>query len=91
IAEKEKNGLKLFFGREIDDIIGRDNNERFEKHEPAYRWIEKLILAGFKIHDGFYQANNHVLDGMRLSMKRNGYLAFQCRSETVLAVICAIS
>jgi hypothetical protein len=49
ITQNEKNALKLFFGREIEDIIGKKEMDRFEKHEPATKWISALESEGFSI------------------------------------------
>lgn len=47
LSPRDKNGLKLFFGREIEDIAGKTNTLRFEKHEPAHRWKHYLEQAGY--------------------------------------------
>src|SRR5207253_4392008 len=39
IPNVEKNGLKLFFGREITDVVATADNTRYERHEPAARWL----------------------------------------------------
>ncbi|MFO8234850.1 MAG: GRAS family protein [Bacteroidales bacterium] len=53
IKRQEKNALKLCFGREIEDIIGKQNRERFECHDTANNWIRCLQNAGFKINKHF--------------------------------------
>jgi hypothetical protein len=39
ITAEEKNGLKMFFGREIKDVVATADNARFERHEPNRHWI----------------------------------------------------
>ncbi|MBN2486034.1 MAG: hypothetical protein JXB34_08665 [Bacteroidales bacterium] len=89
IDQYTKNGLKLFFGREIEDIIGHKNSERYEKHEPAFRWIEKLIHGGFAVQNNFLEKLPEVGSGIDLYFNESGYLGFRYKSETVLSVIYA--
>lgn len=47
IGADHKARVKLmFFGRELEDILGRDE-ERVEQHEPVQRWVERVERAGF--------------------------------------------
>jgi len=89
IDKTSKNGLKLFFGREIDDILGKINSERFEKHEPAIRWIEKLIYSGFIVRNNFLNNLPRTNSGIRVEYCDEGYLGFNFKSETILSVIYA--
>jgi hypothetical protein len=89
IDQYTKNGLKLFFGREIEDIIGKSNEERYEKHEPAFRWIEKLINCGFLVRNNFLDSLPKVNSGIDLDFDDNGFLGFRYKSETILAIIYA--
>lgn len=91
VTSKEKNGLKMFFGREIEDIIGGNDIERFEKHEPSFRWAEKLTVNGFKTIDNFTGIPLDVGYGINLSFdKRNGCLGFRFKTETVISLIHAV-
>ncbi|MBN2743287.1 MAG: hypothetical protein JXR39_05275 [Marinilabiliaceae bacterium] len=85
----DKNGLKLFFGREIEDIIGRHNGDRYEKHEPGYRWVEKLNHHGFIIDRDCFNPLMEVGCGVKLTVDREGFLGFGYETEIILAVICA--
>ena len=91
IENTDKNGLKLFFGREIEDIIGTGGSERYEKHEPAFRWIEKLKNNDFKVMNCFAEYDGQIVDGVKLHYEKEGYLGFTFNSETVLSIICATS
>lgn len=86
---KQKNGLKLFFGREIEDILGKSNEERYEKHEPAFRWIEKLISCKFNIKNNFLDSLPNVGGGIKLEFFEQGFLGFNYKTETVLSIIYA--
>lgn len=89
INQYTKNGLKLFFGREIEDIIGKNTEERYEKHEPAFRWIEKLIHSGFVVRNNFLDNLPKINTGIELGFDDNGFLGFRYKSETVLSIIYA--
>lgn len=91
IDNGDKNALKLFFGREIEDIIGKDNPERFEKHEPAFRWIEKLKNNGFTISDSHFDSLPEISFGVKVCKDKEGFLAFSVGTETILSIICAQS
>ena len=39
ISTEDKNGLKMFFGREIKDVVGTPDTGRFERHEPYQQWL----------------------------------------------------
>lgn len=48
ITDKQKATVKLmFFGRELEDILGRDEG-RVERHEPFERWVSRVASAGFR-------------------------------------------
>lgn len=89
INQYTKNGLKLFFGREIEDIIGKINDDRYEKHEPAFRWIEKLIHSGFIVRNNFLDNLPKINSGIELDFDDSGFLGFRYKSETVLSIIYA--
>jgi hypothetical protein len=51
LEEREARAIKYkFFGREINDILGNLEDKRTEKHEKADVWAERLIDAGFNLH-----------------------------------------
>ena len=88
-SEEEKNALKLFFGREIEDVIGKEEKDRFEKHEPATRWIERLLKNRFSIKNDFLQTEMDPGCGVEIRFHPEGFLGFTFEGETALAVICA--
>ena len=89
IKRKEKNALKLFFGREIEDIIGKHNGERFECHDKAENWVSRLQKAGFKINKHFPYPVIKNNSSIRLEHSDKGFLGFNHKSETVLSIIYA--
>ncbi len=89
ISNDDKNALKLFFGREIEDIIGKEDKDRFEKHEPATHWIGRLKESNFSIKNDILSSPLEAGCGVEINYHREGFLGFTYEDETVLAVICA--
>lgn len=89
LSNTDKNALKLFFGREIEDIIGKPDQDRYEKHEPATHWINRLKSSKFSIKSNFLQAPVSAGCGVEIRYHQEGFLGFTHGDETVLAVIYA--
>lgn len=89
VSANDKNALKLFFGREIEDIIGKEEGDRFEKHEPAYHWIDRLAKNRFSIKNDFLPAPLDPGCGVEIKFHPEGFLGFTFEEETALAVIMA--
>lgn len=47
VTDEEKNALKLFFSREVDDILGVKEEDRVEKHYAVGQWLAALQEVGF--------------------------------------------
>lgn len=89
IGNNDKNALKLFFGREIEDIIGKDEKDRFEKHELATSWIDRLNECNFSIKNNILKSPVEAGCGVEINYHEEGFLGFTHGDETVLAVIYA--
>ncbi|MBL7765451.1 MAG: hypothetical protein JNJ58_05125 [Chitinophagaceae bacterium] len=89
ITAKDKNALKLFFGREIDDVIGKVEKERYEKHEKADRWIGRLKACGFTMNETMLKSPVEQEAGVVIRYHEEGFLGFTHQTETVLAVMYA--
>ncbi|MCB0842195.1 MAG: hypothetical protein KDE26_02900 [Bacteroidetes bacterium] len=89
ISNSDKNALKLFFGREIEDIIGKEEKDRFEKHEPATHWIARLKENHFSINTDFLRSPIEAGCGVNIGYHPEGFLGFTHEDETVLAIIYA--
>lgn len=89
IEQVDKNALKLFFGREIEDIIGKEEKDRYEKHEPATRWIERLQQNGFSLPANALKAPEAAGCDVTIAHHPEGFIGFTFQEETVLAVLCA--
>lgn len=89
VSNDDKNALKLFFGREIEDIIGKEEQDRFEKHEPATQWIERLKQNQFNINSAALSGPTSAGCGVEIKYHQEGYIGFTHLTETVLAIIYA--
>lgn len=89
ISNSDKNALKLFFGREIEDIIGKDEKDRFEKHEPATHWINRLKMNNFSIKSDVLKSPVTAGCGVNINYHQEGFVGFTHEDETVVAIICA--
>ena len=49
ITGTEKAALKLFFSREIDDVLGHTEAIRVEKHYATEQWIQLFSETGFQL------------------------------------------
>ena len=50
ITDKEKSALKLFFSREIDDVLGHSESVRVEKQYAASQWLQLFKKTGFSLN-----------------------------------------
>lgn len=49
ITATEKAALKLFFSREIDDVLGNTDEVRVEKHFATEQWVQLFEETGFTL------------------------------------------
>lgn len=49
ITATEKAALKLFFSREIDDVLGNTEAVRVEKHYATQQWVKLFNQTGFQL------------------------------------------
>jgi len=88
IKEKEKGALKLFFSREVEDVIGKGEEERVERHDLPGRWIDKLRKSGFEaVHHCLPNYNGEMGGRLRLSYHRGGYWQFEYEGESVISLM----
>ncbi|HMW38412.1 MAG: GRAS family protein [Saprospiraceae bacterium] len=89
IKDQDKNSLKLFFGREIEDILGKQEADRYERHDLATRWISHLEHCGFKNKSAMLDLPVRNSYGVEMNCTNEGFFGFTYDTETVLAVIYA--
>lgn len=89
IHPNEKSALKLFFGREMEDIIGKPEAERFEKHEPATTWINRLHRLNYTMKSNLLYLPVTIESGVCIADHSEGFIGFTFEKETVLSIIYA--
>jgi SAM-dependent methyltransferase len=90
ISPQERNAIKLFFGREVEDILGTlDEAGRHERHEPVGTWLGRLRRNGFALAEGLQnRVHPRGHPAVRVRAER-GYLGLEYRGETIVGVVCA--
>lgn len=88
VGTDESAAMKMFFAREIEDILANDEDARCERHEPVDVWVERLRRAGFTPYADLDLVRAFRHDAVRVSA-REGYVGLDYGDETLVAVICA--
>ncbi|MEZ4904202.1 MAG: GRAS family protein [Spirosomataceae bacterium] len=77
ITTTEKAALKLFFSREIDDVLGNTEEVRVEKHYATQQWIDLFVATGFELQKRTAQFDYESLNGTFLQKNlSNRYATF---------------
>jgi hypothetical protein len=90
VEAHEAASMKMFFAREIEDIVSNGEATRCERHEPVDAWVQRLRRAGFAPYADFEFARAMKHDLVRVA-PRDGYVGLDYGDETLVAVICATS
>jgi len=90
LAPREAAAVKMFFAREIQDILGNAEETRCERHESVSTWVERLRRAGFTPQTDFVLSERIRHDVVSIR-PREGYVGLDYAGETLVAVICATS
>lgn len=90
VAPAERAAMKMFFAREIEDIISNAEESRCERHEPAEVWVERMRRAGFSPYADFGFVREMNSDRVRVAA-RDGYVGLDYADDTLVAVLCATS
>jgi hypothetical protein len=83
-----KAAMKMFFAREIDDIVGNAEEARYERHEPVDNWVRRMRDAGFEPYPEMEAFQGRESGGVRVRA-RDGYLGLDHGDETLVAIVCA--
>lgn len=88
VTPRERRAMKLFFTREIEDIIANDESTRCERHEPSSAWVERLARSGF------YPAPDlqgvAALEGSAIEASAHeGYVGLDYEGTTLVSILCA--
>jgi ubiquinone/menaquinone biosynthesis C-methylase UbiE len=87
LKTEEKNALKLFFSREIDDILGSEEAYRVEKHHLLTNWLELCKQAGFRSRLRFPELKGVHELGIEVLYEQEAFWAVQYRNETAVGVL----
>jgi hypothetical protein len=90
-SQNEKHCLKIFFGREIDDILGKKENDRFEKHETTDKWLERLKNNGFNLKPSMLVRTQKEEYGIQVKHHDDGYVSFSASNEHILSLLYSTS
>lgn len=86
VDEADKNGLKLFFDREIDDAVARPEAIRNMRHEEGRQWVGYLKAAGFTPR--YMTAADTLHPLVASSWTEDQYLSLRYQDIPMLSVIC---
>lgn len=90
ILQNEKKGLKVFFGREIDDVVGFSDDQRYERHEEGERWINYLRNSGYTSFPFPGQYQGLEKPAIKFINDTGGYLKMNYDDITILSLISTI-
>lgn len=90
VTPREAAAMKMFFAREIEDIVANAEETRCERHEPVEVWVERLRRAGFAPYADFEFARALRDERVRV-VPHDGYIGLDYGDDTLVAVICATS
>jgi hypothetical protein len=88
LSADDAGALKMFFAREVDDILGRAEANRYERHEPVDAWATRLTEAGFVPTPGLDRIAVEPAGGVR-AVAREGFIGLDYRDETLVAILAA--
>jgi hypothetical protein len=89
VADREKAAMKMFFAREIEDILANAEETRCERHEPVEAWVRRFRDAGFTPCAEWGILMGEQPDGPVRIAARDGYLGLDYGDETLVAILCA--
>lgn len=90
VPEREKAAMKMFFAREIEDILANAEETRCERHEPVDAWVRRFREAGFTPCAEWSVVGTPTGGPVRVAA-RDGYLGLDYGDETLVAILCATS
>lgn len=88
VPAAEKAAMKMFFAREIEDILANAEASRCERHEPAEVWVQRFRDAGFTPCAEWGIIDLPDAGAVRV-VPRDGYLGMEYADETLVAILCA--
>lgn len=89
IVANEKAALKLFFGREIDDVLGNADDVRVEKHYATQQWVDLFEATGFRLQKRYAQFPMLELNGAHLQTDLSDRYATTNEGEEITSLFWA--
>ncbi len=93
LRDEEISLLKLnFFGREIEDIVGKKDEFRTERHESAATWLNRLEKSNFQCRTDFQFLHNNIhkfSTGDITTVKDKSYIGIEWDNTIIVSVIFA--
>jgi hypothetical protein len=87
LPREETAAMKVFFSREIEDILGSHEDTRYERHEPLESWMSRMRDAGFAPAADLTGVS--PAEGLVRVVPRTGYVGLDYHDETLVAILCA--
>lgn len=88
VSPRERRAMKLFFTREIEDILANDEGTRCERHEPSGAWVRRLERSGF--HAAPDLGGVAALDDAPIATSAHeGYVGLDYEGTTLVSIVCA--
>jgi hypothetical protein len=88
IPSRDRRAMKLFFTREIEDIVANDESERCERHEPVTAWVNRLARPGFgpsrDLDETARLGSSHITTSVH-----DGWVGLDFDGVTLVAIVCA--
>ena len=88
VGARERRAMKLFFTREIEDILANDDATRCERHEPTMAWVARLARSGF--HPAEDLADCAGYEQLISRSAHRGYVGLDFEGATLVSIICAV-
>jgi hypothetical protein len=89
ILNNEKAALKLFFSREIDDVLGNAEDVRVEKHYATKQWIKLFEETGFELQKPTAEFDYDALNGTILQTNLPNRYATTFNEEEITSLFWA--
>ena len=88
VGERDRAAMKLFFAREVEDVLANAEETRCERHEPSERWLARLEAAGLQPAEGFDAVTAEGDRGVAVQQRR-GLAGICVDGDLLVAVLCA--
>jgi hypothetical protein len=88
VAPRDRRAMKLFFTREIEDIVANDEAQRCERHEPVAAWVSRVTRNGFAAATDLADAARVPMSHIATSV-HDGWVGLDFDGVTLVAIVCA--